>query len=234
LQIVSPSGGLSRRLLTRKQPVAVQTGDLKRAVRWFFHESTAMESHESAAEFLRRVEAGEASALGDVYVQFADRMLAFARREINDRLQRYYSAEDAAESAIGSFCGRARDGRYRFDHTGALWRLLRTFTLNKIRRAAEKHRGELGATIEFADAAAGLEPSGREPTPSDVVEQIEELENFLARFSARDAEICKLWFEGYTAVDTAKKLDISKATVNRVRRHVREIVIEKLGSDTDN
>lgn len=187
-----------------------------------------MQEDESAAEFLSRLEAGEESALQEVYVRFADRLLLLAEQEIGQRLRRHYSPEDAMLSGIGSFCIRAAAGRYQFDHLGALWSLLRTFTLNKIRRAAGKHRRELQVAAEVDDGCHVTEKLAEEPTAGDVAEHADELEAFFSKFSQRDEKICRLWFEGYSSVEIANQVGCSKATVDRARRRLRRLVREKL------
>ena len=187
-----------------------------------------MHEEESAAEFLSRLESGEESALHEVYVRFADRLLLLAEHEIGQRLRRHYSPEDAMLSGMGSFCIRAAAGRYQFDHLGALWSLLRTFTLNKIRRAAGRHRRELQVAVEMDDDCQGLEKMAEEPTPGEVAEHADEIEAFLSKFSQRDANICRLWFEEYSSVEIANRVGCSKATVDRARRRLRTLVSEKL------
>ena len=61
-----------------------------------------MQEDESAAEFLSRLESGQETALHEVYVRFADRLLLLAEQEIGERLRRHYSPEDAVVSGIGS------------------------------------------------------------------------------------------------------------------------------------
>ena len=92
-----------------------------------------MADHESVNEFLRRLEAGnQSAALDKVYGRYAEQLCLFAERQIGQRLQTLYDAEDASISGMASFCRCAADGRYHFDHTSALLRLLKTFVLNKI------------------------------------------------------------------------------------------------------
>lgn len=187
-----------------------------------------MREDESAAEFLSRLEAGEESALQEVYVRFADRLLLLAEQKIGQRLRRHYSPEDAMLSGIGSFCIRAAAGRYQFDHMGALWSLLRTFTLNKIRRAAKKLGAEMEVAVEVGGSCPGLDKLTKEPTPGEVAEHADELEAFFSKFSQRDEKICRLWFEEYSSVEIANRVGCSKATVDRVRRRLRRLVGEKL------
>jgi len=196
-------------------------------------EGGIMQQDESAARFLSRLESGEESALNEVYVRFADRLLALAEQEIGQRLRRHYSPEDALMSGIGSFCIRAAAGRYQFDHMGALWKLLRTFTLNKIRRAAGRHRREFEVAVEVDGDCQGLDKMTEEPTPGDVAEHADELEAFFSKFSQRDEKICRLWFEEYSSVEIANQVGCSKATVDRVRRRLRRLVREKLDRESE-
>lgn len=183
-------------------------------------------TEESGGEFLRRLEAGDKSALERVYRDFADRLLQLAERQIGDQLRPFYAPEDAAMSALGSFCRRTAEGAYRFDHAGAVWRLLQTITVHKICREATRHRREIRAKTgnDVSDLAS------REPSHEEVIEYAEAIQAFLSRFTPRDAEILQLWLEGLSSVEIAQRVGWSRWTVDRVTKATRDWIDTYLGS----
>ena len=118
-------------------------------------------------------------------------------------------------SALGSFCRQATDGAYRFDHTGAVWRLLRTITINKIRKQGKRRRPEIQQRVPIDSEQL----PDREPSPEEVAEHANAIESFLKRFNPRDAEngwdmpVFKITLDTYSHVlptmqkGAAEKLD---------------------------
>lgn len=186
-------------------------------VRTFYQREPMMAANESGSDFLRSLEAGNRSALDQVCREYADRLLALAAREIGPRLEQIYPPSDAVQSALKSFCRQAANGRYHFDHEGAVWKLLQELTRRKIRRA--------GSIPKPGPLPEGELP-GREPSPEEIVEHADAIQAFLARFTPRDKRILELWLEGFSSLKIAEEVGYSKWTVNRVTKRIRDWVDE--------
>ncbi len=186
-----------------------------------------MADHESVSEFLRRLEAGNKSALDEVYGRYAEKLSLFAERQIGQRLQSLYDAEDASNSAMASFCRCAADGRYHFDHTGALLRLLKTFVLNKIRKRAKHWQADVSKKVPLDVEQSFLGDPARE----DVVDLADSVETFLRRFQPLEANILRLWLEDCPSIRIAVDLKISKDTVNRRLQDIIPRLREWLGKE---
>ena len=73
------------------------------------------------------------------YQRYAQRLCHQVERRIGRHLSGRLEAVDVLQSAFRTFFRRAANGEFQIDHTGDLWNLLVTITLNKIRGQAEHH-----------------------------------------------------------------------------------------------
>ena len=97
-------------------------------------------NREAVEALVQRAQNGDEEAAGELYVRYANRLLKLASNQISQRLRRRFDAEDAVQSAFKSFFRCARKGEFAIDQSVAVWQLLLTITMNKIRRKARDHR----------------------------------------------------------------------------------------------
>jgi RNA polymerase sigma-70 factor (ECF subfamily) len=152
-----------------------------------------------------------------IHARYADALWRLAEKEIGPPLRREISPSDVVQSAFASFCWRFRDGRFRIDHSGALWRLLVTITLNKIRR-----RGGTRKLISLDDLAQSLEPLNHDPSPLEAAALTDQIEFLLKGLPVRCGEVLGCRMRGYSIGETAELTGCSRWTVRRDLRRIAE------------
>jgi len=185
-------------------------------------------------EQIRREDRGAAQALWDHYFR---RLAHFARQKLDKLPRRVADEEDAALSALHSFCRGAAAGRFpQLSDRHDLWLLLMTITARKVRaqtrnrkaqrRGGGRVRGEsgFGANGDEMENPGIEQVLGREPTPeiaNMVAENCARLIGLLEDDSMRQVALLKL--DGYEENEIAQKLDCVPRTVRRKLKHIRSI-----------
>ena len=133
-----------------------------------------METH-TITGLLADICAGDEEALEKVVDLFLDRLVGVARQTYRQRFgdipRPVEDEEDAALSALNSFCARARDGKIpKLTNRRHLWKLLVKITIGKVYdqrdRATAKKRGGM------AKKRRGKDPLGAAEALSQVVSKL--------------------------------------------------------------
>ena len=188
-----------------------------------------MSENEQADVLLDRWQNGDEQAAEILYQRYAKRLSALAEAQLSERLGRRVGSDDIVQSVLRTFFRRARDGQFSIDHSGSLWRLLVTITLNKIRRQSEHHHAakrDVNSELPGADAWLA-ETIARGPSATDVVMLNEELEQLLAGFDETEREILRLSLEGYTTPEIADRMGRSRWTIRRVLNRIGTMLSER-------
>ncbi len=166
-----------------------------------------MSTSDVPREFFDRVNAGTESAEEELYHQYFERLCRAAARLIGERLERQYSAEDAAQSALGSFFRGMVATRYQLDNSARLWRLLVTILRNKIRKRGQKAR----------ESPLDGDIMSRDPPHEEVVTLADAIEAAIAGLKSRHLEICRLfYYQNLSPAEIAARVGCSRWTVRRV------------------
>ena len=152
-----------------------------------------------------------------IHAQYAEALWKLAEEKIGPVLKRDISPSDVVQSAFASFYWRFRDGRFRIDHSGALWRLLVTITLNKIHRHGAKRR-----MVSLEDLAQSVEPLNHDPSPLEAAALTDQIEVLLKGLPVRCGEVLSCRMHGYSVGDTAELTGCSRWTVRRDLRRIAE------------
>lgn len=187
--------------------------------------------------WIEQIKLGDRRAAQAIWDHYFERLAHFARQKLDKLPRRVADEEDAALSALHSFCRGAEAGRFpQLSDRHDLWLLLMTITARKVRaqtrrRKAEKRgggkvRGESVFESPGNDAEnMGIEQVlGREPTPemaNMVAENCERLIGLLEDDSMRQVALLKL--DGFTEDEIAQKLACVPRTVRRKLKHIRSI-----------
>ena len=91
------------------------------------------------SDLLDQWKSGSQAAANELYERYAQRLCQQVERRIGRHLQSRLDAVDVLQSAFRTFFRRASNGEFQIDHTGDLWNLLVTITLNKVRGQVEHH-----------------------------------------------------------------------------------------------
>jgi DNA-directed RNA polymerase specialized sigma24 family protein len=99
-------------------------------------------NNETSVDLWRRCAAGDEDAAEQIYRRYAAGLMTLARRRLSARLARRVDPEDVVQSAYRSFFLRGREGQFRIERSGDLWRLLTTITVKKLLGQVEFHQAQ--------------------------------------------------------------------------------------------
>jgi RNA polymerase sigma-70 factor (ECF subfamily) len=179
-----------------------------------------------SADLMFRWQGGDQQAAGELFLRYAERLLALARRRLSAKLSRHIDPEDVVQSAYRSFFVGARDGRFVLRQSGDLWRLLVTITVHKLQHQVERHsaakrdlskeyHGENGWTLQ-------AEVLAREPTPAEAAALADTLEHVLRDLKPRQRRMVELRLQGYQLEEVARAVRRSERTVRRVLDQIKQ------------
>src|SRR5262245_13984719 len=91
-------------------------------------------------DWFDRVLAADPGFERELVDRYTQRLLALARRRLPDRLRTRVDPEDIVQSVYRSFFQRLNEGRFSFEESADVWRLLAAMTYQKAKRAHRFHR----------------------------------------------------------------------------------------------
>ncbi len=194
-------------------------------------------SEESIALLLSSLRDNDEKAINELWRTWFNRLKRFARRRMKAVPGQAYDEEDAAQSALVSFCIGLEKGKYEgLSDFDSLSRLLITITARKVatRRVHEltQKRGGGKVLLESALAVGDdnatapdyAEAADHEPGPDVITEFADECENLVARLSDDDLKaILVARLEGFSTAEIAEQLSIDIRNVERRLVKIREI-----------
>ena len=141
---------------------------------------------------LSGVRNGDEQAATELFNRYVDRLIELARSQLSPELARRFDPEDVVQSAYRSFFRLPRADRCKLRKDEELWHLLAAITVNKARRAAERHRArkrtvELESrTAKEADPCAVSPEASRKPACSSSTTIRKSVRSYAQRSKARD------------------------------------------------
>ena len=177
---------------------------------------------------------GDEDAAGEMFQRYVERLIAVARNRLSAKMKRRIDAEDVVQSAFRSFFAHAQNGRYEFEETGDLWRLLVVITINKLRQKVEYHtaakRGFSREQSQRHDTslAFGYEAIDKGPSPDAEMAVDEEIEQLTAGMDETQRRIVELRLKGYGIEEIAADVGRSERTVRRLMDKVRERLEQRM------
>lgn len=185
-----------------------------------------------SAQLLARCVAGDSVAEAALFERYVVRLTLLARSRLSQRLASRVDPEDIVLSAYRSFFLAARQQRFDLRHSGDLWRLLVKITLAKVVDQADFHRAQR-RTVEREQSLDvsqqvhdhnWLEVLARDPSPTEVVQAIEELEHLLAALPPLGGQVVQLRLQGYRQDEIAEQLRCAERTVRRWLERAGELL----------
>ena len=171
---------------------------------------------------------GDQRAAHEFFERYGAALHRLADRHLGSKLRRRIGPEDIVQSACRTFFRRAQGGEFHLPDSEALWRLLCSITLTKVREQARFHgrqkRGfdkEVGLPAPDASTAAGWDPIDPEPTPAQAVAFTEQLEQVLASLDEEERQIVELKMQDLTNEVVAQQLGSSERTVRRIMKRLQ-------------
>jgi RNA polymerase sigma-70 factor (ECF subfamily) len=167
------------------------------------------------------------AAVREAFEHFTRRLVALARRHLDDQLRLKVDPEDVVQSVYKSFLLRYGADRLAAADDQGLWPLLTRITLRKCADRARYHRaGRRDAAREAAPAGAdAAEPwrdaPGREPTPDEAAALAETVERLLRGLDDDERAIIELSLQGCSTQEVSEALGRAERSVRRVRERAR-------------
>jgi len=179
-------------------------------------------------QLVQRLRAGDPAAADALYRRYGPFLQAAVRRHLHPRLRTRYDSLDFVQDVWASFLALP-PGRYTFDTPAALLGFLNRVAHRKVvegfRRRFETQRDDVNREVPLDDPEVEHPdgPPARTATPSQYVVAGEELTRLLSHLPPGYRVIVERLREGYTLDDVARMAGVSRATVNRVVRRLKEL-----------
>jgi RNA polymerase sigma-70 factor (ECF subfamily) len=189
----------------------------------------------SMAKWLAQLLSGSPGFENEVVERYTQDLIELARRQLPQRLRGRLDPEDVVQSVYYSFFRRLNDGRFKFDDSHDVWRLLAAMTFHKAQNAV-KHHQQQKRDVRRDHALAGHEPAdrkgSRKPLEStgaaDVGHLFECLENLLTALPEQYRQIVIRRLEGDSIESIARQVQRSRRTVLRVLAHLQDLASQQL------
>ena len=190
----------------------------------------------SVTLLLERLRAGDpevsADATARLWARYFGALMELARKRLPGTARRAADEEDIALSALDSFCRGEAAGRFPdLGDRDALWRLLATITLRKVRDAIEyEGRSKRGAGRAGDPAVVLDELRAREPSPEMAAQLADLLRHLIDRLGDEVMRrLAELKLQGHTEEEMAAELSVSPRTVRRKLELIRRLWEREVG-----
>lgn len=142
----------------------------------------------------------------DLDAVYRDRLCALVRRQMHPRYLKRDDPEDVVQSVFRTFYRRASLGQFRFDHDGALWKLLQLIAKRKMIKRVAYHDAER-RDIRREDAdSADFEPELDADQAAAAQMLGDALEQALSGLNYPEPELYQLTLHGYSIVEIVDKV----------------------------
>lgn len=186
--------------------------------------------HLSDHSLLRRLKQGEPDAATQLYLRYAQRLLALARSKTSTALSRRVDSDEIVQSVFGSFFRGAQQGYYDVPVGEELWKLFLVIALNKIRAKGAFHlaaKRDVRKTTD-GDAIDELAPASLNDDETALQVLKLTLAEALEQLPLAHREMIELRIEGHEIEEIAQRTGRSKRTVERILQEARKKLAELL------
>jgi RNA polymerase sigma-70 factor (ECF subfamily) len=182
---------------------------------------------------LRRFQQGQTDASTELYIRYAQRLMAVAASQTSADLAQRVDPEDIVQSVFRTFFRRATLGQYTVPEGEELWKLLLVIALNKIRATGAFHRAEKrdvkrtsgGESYELAIQSE----SGRDEAALSLLRMV--VEELLQDLPEAHRKIIELRIEGHEVNEIATAVQRSKRSVERELQEFRQRLQSLIAED---
>jgi RNA polymerase sigma factor (sigma-70 family) len=181
----------------------------------------------SVTDLIRRCQSEDDEAARRIWERYLPRLLTLARSHLDQRIRILHDEDDVVQSMGGSFFNRLRRGDFDLADRDALWALLVTITLNKVRNAADYHLAakrdvRREQALPSSDESRSDAPrqaiilEGTSPTPDEAAALNEALERRLRDLPEPDLrQVALMKLDGYTNREIADRIECSERGIER-------------------
>jgi RNA polymerase sigma factor (sigma-70 family) len=173
---------------------------------------------------LKRWEAGDQSAATAIYARYISRLVRLvAAQYVAGPVRAKFGAEDVAHSAIREILDKISQQKIVLKRSGALWALLATTAINKLKGQIEFHTAQKRSPFREQQLEGDAQRLfDREPSNEEAAAVMDELAAFLHELSETDVTILSLRLEGLSFERIAKTVGRSEAAVKSVLEHLEK------------
>lgn len=187
----------------------------------------------SDRSLLVRFRQGEQDAATALYLRYAKRLQALARKQTAADLARRFDPEDVVQSVFRTFFRRVSQGHYDIPAGDELWRLFLVISLNKIRDLAAFHRAAKRDVSATVGVAAGP-PAQAVSNDGEALGTLQSvIDDILAALPDVQRQMVELRIEGHEVAAIAARTQRSKRTVERVLQQFRDQLQHLLCDERD-
>lgn len=191
----------------------------------------------SDRSLLRRFRTGEQDAAREIYVRYAQRLIALARSQTPGNVASRFDPEDVVQSVFRTFFRRASAGFYEVPDGDVLWKLLAVLSINKVRKLTAFHRAIKRSvqTTEAMDVLAELpdDGSGNEALSLRILQMV--IDELLSDLPPAHRQIIQLRIDRHSIAEITQVTQRSVRTVERVlcnfRNRLSQLIQEHVGTD---
>jgi RNA polymerase sigma factor (sigma-70 family) len=180
------------------------------------------------ALFVSRLQAGDPEAIALAYRRFGPYLRTAVRRRLHPQLRTRFDSLDFVQDVWTAFLGTLPSAT-RFDSPDALIVYLGHIAHNKVvdvtRQRFVSERDSANAEVQIDEAVPARRDRvlAHDPTPSQCAIAGEEFERILSQFPPGHRVIVERLREGYNNEDIARMANVSRSTVDRVVRRLKEL-----------
>jgi RNA polymerase sigma-70 factor (ECF subfamily) len=197
--------------------------------------------NDESVAIVQRYREGDRDAASDLYARYVSRLIGLARSRLSSKMGQRVDAEDVVQSVFRSFFRGTDEGRFTFDESGDLWRLISSLTIHKILSQVEHHTrlkrsiyNEVSVCEDSVSVTVPIAFIADAPAPETALALIEELGVFTSGLSDRHREIFELRMQGRTPEQIAEHIGRSTRTVRRalelLHHELRQRLIDEVES----
>ena len=177
----------------------------------------------SDRSLLRRLQSGQGDASTELYLRYAERLLALTSAQRSPDLARVVDAEDIVQSVFRTFFRRASLGHYSVPDGEEIWKLLLVIALNKIRDAALFHKAAKRDVRRTSPVEAN-EPSVRNAAGKDeaalaILRMV--VDEVLEGLPESHRRMIELRLDGHEVAEISREVGRSMRSVERVLQDFR-------------
>lgn len=171
---------------------------------------------------LLRFQRGQGDAATDLYVRYADRLLALVRAQRGADLATRVDPDDIVQSVFRTFFRRAAEGHYDVPQGEELWKLFLVIALYKVRDTADYHRAakrDVRRTDMGVDLGREAQPGSGDENSLAVLQMV--IDEILQRLPVGYRQIVEMRIEGHEVAEIAQATGRAKRSVERILQEFR-------------
>jgi RNA polymerase sigma-70 factor (ECF subfamily) len=174
---------------------------------------------------IAKARSGEPHAETILFDRYVGRLNRLAQARLSQKFGRRVDADDIVQSVYISFFRYLRIGRYEFQTSGDLWRMLAVITIRTVNRQVQWHTAEKRSILAERNITPHSDPPrdefGRQEAPDRIAEVSDELNHLFAARPATHRAIVELRLKGEPISAIAQTVPCCQRTVHRVLAQFR-------------